>query len=391
MTPRRTLLVCVAILALAAGLILVIFNTEPSATKSGATKQTAMLVDVITVESGDYRPIFEATGTVRAENEVILQPRVAGEVINRSDAFTPGTVVKRGQRLLTIDPADFETTVRRREAELAQAEADLALERGRQEVAAEDYALLGDEMADDMDTSLVLRKPQLQAAEARVAAAQADLRRARLDLQRTRVNAPFDALVLERQANVGSQVGPGDVIGRLVGVDRFWVELSVPVSRLRWLRFPDTNDAQDTGSAVKIHNRAAWAPEVFRKGELDQLVGELTQQTRLARILITVDDPLARAADGPRLLVGAFVQASIEGEPIPDVVRLSREHLRKGDTAWVMTDDNTLRIQPLEILLKDADYAYVRSGIDAGDRVVTSQLATATDGAALRRNGTPAP
>ena len=107
--------------------------------------------------------------------------------------------------------------------------------------------------------------------------------------------------------------------------------------------------------------------------------------------MITVDDPLARAADGPRLLVGAFVQASIEGEPIPDIVRLSREHLRKGDTAWVMTDDNTLRIQPLDILLKDADYAYVRRGLNAGDRVVTSQLATATDGAALRRNGTPAP
>ena len=391
MTPRRTLLVCVAILAVAAGLILVIFNTEPTAKKSGATKQTAMLVDVITVESGDYRPVFEATGTVRAENEVILQPRVAGEVISRTDTFTPGAVVEQGQRLLTIDPADFETNVRRREAELAQAEADLAMERGRQEVAAEDYALLGDDMAENMDTSLVLRKPQLQAAEARVAATRANLRRARLDLQRTRVNAPFDALVLERQANVGSQVGPGDVVGRLVGVDRFWVELSLPVNRLRWLRFPDAGDSQDTGSTVTIRNRAAWAPEVTRTGRLDQLVGELTQQTRLARILITVDDPLARAADGPRLLVGAFVQASIEGEPIPDVVRLSREHLRKADTAWVMTDDNTLRIQPLEILLKDADYAYVRSGLDAGDRVVTSQLATATDGAALRRNRTPAP
>ena len=130
---------------------------------------------------------------------------------------------------------------------------------------------------------------------------------------------------------------------------------------------------------------------MFRKGELDQLVGELTQQTRLARILITVDDPLARAADGPRLLVGAFVQASIEGAPIPGVVRLSRKYLRKGDTAWVMTDESTLRIQPLEILLKDADYAYVHSGLDSGDRVVTSQLATATDGAALRLNGTATP
>ena len=115
-----------------------------------------------------------------------------------------------------------------------------------------------------------------------MAAARADLRRARLDLQRTRVNAPFDALVLERQANVGSQVGPGDVVGRLVGVDRFWVELSLPVNRLRWLRFPDAGDSQDTGSTVTIRNRAAWAPEVTRTGRLAQLVGELTQQTRLA-------------------------------------------------------------------------------------------------------------
>ena len=60
MTPRRTLFICVAILAVAAGLILVIFKTEPTATKSGATKQTAMLVDVITVGVGRLSADFRS-------------------------------------------------------------------------------------------------------------------------------------------------------------------------------------------------------------------------------------------------------------------------------------------------------------------------------------------
>ena len=75
----------------------------------------------------------------------------------------------------------------------------------------------------------MLREPQRLAAEARVQSARAAVEQARVDLGRTVIRAPFDAQVLSREVEIGSQVSPGDPLARLVGVDRYWVEIS-----LRW-------------------------------------------------------------------------------------------------------------------------------------------------------------
>lgn len=385
MSPKLTMLVCAGILAATAAVTALIFNTEPTAERSGATKRTAMLVDVTTVERDTYRPKIIATGTVRPVRDVVLSPRVAGEIVRQPDTFTPGTLVGAGETLIEIDAADYANAVRQRESALAQAEADLAIEQGRQKVAQQDWELLGADRS-DIDPSLVLREPQLQAAQAAVQAARAALEQAQLDLERTRLRAPFDALVLDRTVTVGSQVAPGDSLGRLVGVAHYWVELALASDRLRWLAFPEPGGAGQDGAEVHLRNRAAWGEEAVRIGHLDQRIGALNDQTRLARILVSVPDPLARndASQGPALTIGAFVEAEITGKPIADVIRLRREDVRQGDTAWVMDETQSLRIQPLDIVMRDAEHAYVRQGLEDGDRVVTSQLATATDGAALR-------
>ena len=43
-----------------------------------------------------------------------------------------------------------------------------------------------------------------------------------------------------------------------------------------------------------------------------------------------------------------------------------------------------LRIRELEIVFRDDEFAYVRSGLSAADQVITTNLATVFDGAALR-------
>ena len=55
------------------------------------------------------------------------------------------------------------------------------------------------------DTSLALRQPQLAQAQADLESARTDLDQARLDLKRTRIRAPFNALVLSRQAELGAR------------------------------------------------------------------------------------------------------------------------------------------------------------------------------------------
>jgi RND family efflux transporter MFP subunit len=385
---QKTLLTCIAILLLAAGVVAVIFSTEPRAERSSAMKQTAMLVEVTEVARGDYRPIVVAMGTVRPEQEIMLSPRVGGEIVSVSETFTPGGFVEKGEVLLQIDPTDYEATLLERRSELRQASAELEMELGRQDLARQDYEELRGTISDEYRT-LVLRQPQLDTARARVEAAQAAVRRAELDLERTRIRAPFAAHILTREANVGSQVAPGESLGHLVGIGSYWVEASVPVSSLQWIDFPQDRD--DPGAPVHIRNRAAWPEGVHRVGRVHSLIGALESQTRLARILLTVSDPLAHdpeSAGQPPLMVGSYVEARIEGKSIENVVRRERQYLRQNDTVW-LNRDGVLEIRNLHVDFRDDDFAFVSKGLEAGDLVVTTNLATVVDGASLRLHGEP--
>jgi RND family efflux transporter MFP subunit len=374
----KTLLLCAALLAAGAVALWVIFNTEPEVRRESAVRETAMLVEVELVETGNFRPEIQAMGAVRAAREVVLRPRISGEVEAIADAFVPGGEVAAGEVLLRIDDADYRVLLEQRESQHQQAVAELEIEHGRQEIAMRDFRQLNKELDPD-NRALVLREPQLRSAEAAVRAATAAVQQARLDLDRTTVRAPFHAQILTREVNLGSQVSAGDALARLVGVDTYWVETTIPLDRLRWLSFGE----QDGASPVTIRHRSAWPENESRSGYLFRLIGELEGDTRMARVLVAVDDPLGREAGEPPLIIGSFVECLIQGRELQGVARVPRDTIRKGDTVWLMRDGR-LAIQPVDIAFQDGEWAYVRSGLAADDRVVTTSLATVRDGIALR-------
>ncbi|MCH5375080.1 MAG: HlyD family efflux transporter periplasmic adaptor subunit, partial [Planctomycetes bacterium] len=267
-----------------------------------------------------------------------------------------------------------------RKAELEQAEASLDIEEGRQTLARKELALL-EGTIDNTNRDLVLRVPQIASIRAEVNAAKASVERAQLDLQRTSVHAPFDAQILTRSVNVGSQVAPVVELARLVGIYQYWIMAAVPVRSLRWIEFPET-DGQ--GSTVTLYNPDSWPPGASRQARVSHLIGTLDQQTRLARVLITVTDPLARNTDAPPLILNTLIETHIEGRPIENVIRLSRQYIRQRDTVWVMTDGK-LDIRETEIVFRDAEHAYIREGLNDGDEVVTTTLATVVEGIGLRK------
>ncbi|PSQ95419.1 MAG: efflux transporter periplasmic adaptor subunit [Bacteroidetes bacterium SW_9_63_38] len=379
MNWKTTLLVCLDIFGAGAAVTVLIFSTEPTAQRSGATKQTAMLVEVTTVAPDTVRPTIEAMGTVRPAQEVVLSPQVDGKIVRRGDAFTPGGYVDQGETLLQIDPSDYRNTLQERQSALQQAQAELTLEQGQQAVAKQDYRQLGDTLS-GANEALVLRKPQLESAKSEVEAARAAVEQAKLNLQRTTIEVPFDAHIVERSVNVGSQVAPGDELARLVGLETYWVEATVPMSKLRWLEMP--TDGQQ-GARVRVRNRTAWPDSSYREGRLFRLVGSLEEDTRLARVLIEVPDPLARESDRPRLMLGAYVEARIRTKRLDDVVRLNRDYVRDNETVWLM-ENGALTIQDVNVVFEDATHAYIDRGIDEQARVVTTNLSTIRDGAPLR-------
>ncbi len=377
---KKTLLLCAFILLSAGALTFVIFSTEPTAVREGAVKETAMLVDVTRVEVGTFRPVIEAMGTVRAVRDVAVSSRVGGEIVERSPGFTPGGIVESGDVLLRIDPSDYRNALEQRQGDLSQARASLRVEMARHDIAQEEYEHLFDKELAPENKQLFLRQPQLAAARAAVQAAQAGVNRARLDLQRTVIQAPFDAHVIRRDVEVGSQISPQTTLGRIVGIDRYWVAADIPLSKRAWILFPERDGE---GSSVRIRGHS-WSQEAYRQGRVDKLVGALDEKTRMAQVLITVEDPLARdEKTGPPLVIGEFVEARLTGKKVENVARLDRKYIRKNDTVWVM-QDGRLDIRDLGIVLKDSEDAYVTSGLSQDDRVVVSNLATVTQGALLR-------
>jgi len=391
MNLKKTVVICLSILLAGALLTTLIFYTQPTAQRTGATKTTAILVEVAEAEKGTFEPLIRSIGTVVPSQDVVLSPRVEGEIVERAGQFTPGSFVRKGDTLLRIDPEEYQYTLDQRIAELDQAEANLEIEKGLQDAARKEIVIYGsnrvygDTLTPDQQ-SLFLRQPQLNSVQASLKIAESAVDLARLNLKRTVIVAPFDAHVLTRNVNVGSQLAPGNNLGRIVGLDSYWVETTVPQSKIRWLTLPDTESGR--GSEVSIRNRSAWPEGETRTGYLLRVVGSLENQTRLARVLVEIPDPLGyrNPSNSPPLIIGSVVEVKITGKPLQNVARISREYVRTNDTVWIM-EENELRIKDIKILMEDEEYAYISEGVSGGDKIVTTNLSTVRDGVPLRTQG----
>ena len=380
---KLTLLSCLGIAMVTFIVIWIIRSTEPTAQREGASRITPMLVEVIQPEFGTFTPVIRTLGTVEAENDLILSPRVNGQVISLADVFKEGSVVREGEILLQIDPADYETLLAQRRSELQQAEADYAIEQGRRQVAEQDLQRLGRDVPEE-SRSLILREPQRMAAQARVELAQASLRRAELDLGRTTLRAPFDAQVIERHATVGSQVSSGTPLGRLVAIHNYRVIVTLPLSKMERISMPSASGRE--GSLARLRHASAWPKEMSREGVVTGVIGALDERSRLARVIITVEDPLALLPENsgqPELIIGSMLEVEIEAQPLEQVVRLDRDYLRQNNTIWVM-EDGLLRILPVTVAYQDETFAYISKGLPPDALVVTTSLRRVSEGAPLR-------
>lgn len=381
------LLMVLLVLGAGVGVSAYWLNNRPS-TQRRPPAPEALLVEVTPVVRGDHLVTIQAMGTVVPATEVQLAAQVGGRIIEVNPEFVPGGHFKSGQRILQIESKDYELVLQQRSSDLARTQCDLKVELGQQSVASREYELLG-ETVTEQDRELVLRQPQLAMAEAAVAAAEAALEKAKLDLERTTVRSPFNAMVDSREVNLGSQVSAGTSLATLVGTDEFWVEVTVPVSHLRWLTVPRA-DGQ-AGSAVSVYHEPAWGPGVSRSGTVVRLKAGVEPQGRMARLLVSVRDPLSLAADstdGPPMILGAYVRVVIDGSRLADVIRVPRSALHDGNLAWVMSADGTLDIREVTIAWSGNDHVYVSAGLSEGEALVTSDLAAPVQGM-LVRTGKP--
>ena len=379
----------VPVIIIAGGIFIAqyLYDTRPVASR-GRPEIPPPLVETALMKKQDHQIILTAMGTVMPSRAITLKSRVGGFVQNMSPKLIPGGVFTKAQVMLTLEKKDFELNVARKKAVLDRLSASFRLEMGRQEVAKEEMKILQKDAGSPiLDADLALREPQMAQIKADIAAARADLELARLNLERTTIKAPFNCLITAVHVQTGSQISAQDALAELSGTDAFWVKAGVPVEHLKWIRVPSAPG--DTGSPVTITDQNT----TLHQGRVIRLLGALGSETRLATLLIAIDDPLglSRRIDTP-LLLNNYVQVAIHGEKISDVIALPRAMVRNQNQVWVAADGH-LDIRNIDIIWQDTDHVFVQSGLGSGDTVILSDLSSPVEGMALRvhNKNRPAP
>jgi RND family efflux transporter MFP subunit len=378
-----TVLACAAIVALAVLGARWLIKTKPQPQRR-ARGESVALVQTVALERGQQRVFVRATGTVVPARQVALKPQVSGRVVSVSDRLVPGAAFADGETLLQIEPLDYELALATRKAELVQSQFDQTLEMGHQDVARNEWEMLADkEKATELDRELMLRKPHLEAAQARVRSAEVGVEKARLDLARTTVRAPFNLTVREKHVDLGDQASPQTPVLTAVGTDEYWVEISLPTDRLRWLTLPE---GDNPGSRAEVTVRFAGGDQQVWQGELIRRRPDLELNGRMARLIVRVPQPLTQNEALP-LLIGSFVHVSLEGPTLEAVFALPRAAVHDGNSVWLRGEDGRLVVRRIEPLFSSDEAVFVRAGLDEGDQLVTSDLPNPVPGMKIARPG----
>jgi RND family efflux transporter MFP subunit len=297
-------------------------------------------------------PNITTYGNVNTYNEAQLASQVKGEILHIAANFNSGKTVAKGDLLVEIDPADYLAELAQQEATLASAQQALEEEKIRSEIAAQDWIESGRALKDAK--SLTLRKPQLGAAEAAVASAQASLQKAKLDLERTKIRAPFDAIVQSRSASLGDLTSVGTALGTLIAIDRAEVRLPLTPQQVQRLKLPMHGATPNRRATLTTPTQpnASWLATITRTEP------SVDQQNQVIYIVGEIEKPFA---DPQAFLpIGAFVNAEIPGDPIPEAHRIPATALVEDAFAWRITEDNTLSKVGVTRLIADGDDLIVR-------------------------------
>lgn len=353
----KSFLLALIILVVASVLLIVLVLTK----KDPETKELTELVTSVRVQpivAAEHQVRIETQGAVRSLREVTLSAEVRGRVVTKAADLVAGGTVRKGQVLVELEAADYKAAEARAKSAVAEAKLALEQELAMAEQAASDWRKLGRGEASD----LVLRKPQLAAAEARLESAEAELLRAQRDVERTAIRAPFDARVRATMVEVGAVLAPGTPVAELYSPEE--LEVRLPFSLLDYGFLKQGGDSPFLLTATVGGEVRSW-PAV-----LDRIDGEV-QRSTLSAFGIARIKPDARGQLPP---VGLFVEAEVPGQRLEDVVVLPRAAVRGRDEVWV-AQEGRLAKREVSILRTTAEELVVRGEFEAGDQLVLTRLA----------------
>jgi multidrug efflux system membrane fusion protein len=337
------------------------------------------------LEKSQVQLTVKSQGTVQPLTRTMLVSEVSGTVMELAPQFEVGGTFSKGDVLIRLDAADYQVAKQRADAQLQSAKAQLLSEQARSSQAKKEWEMTGRPLSEA--PVLALRTPFLAEAQSRLLQAEAEVKQAQLKLQRTIIRAPYAGMVSSTMVDVGQYVTIGARLGETFAID--YAEIRLPMtgkdlSKLGWnpatsqQQIFHQNKVQLQGSINGIN--ATWQAVLVRSE------GTIDQSSRAQYLVAQVSDPynIKAIPDRPRLLIGSFVEAVVDGKMIENVYSLPRHALRSNKRVATVDADQRLKLLDVDYVFEDHANYYISSGLEGSVEIVTSGMGIMVDGMRLK-------
>jgi|TARA_R110001592_G_scaffold193571_7_gene440774 RND family efflux transporter MFP subunit len=378
-TRKKQIIIPIAILII--GILLFFgFSSMKSPPEEKAEVDNTPIVAVEEVHVAPMNLTVKSYGVVQPKYETELVAQISGEVVELADVFVRGGFVAKNQLLARIDPNDYQAALIDAEATMASARASLEKERAQGQVAEQEWKRI----TDTSPTELSLRKPQLAQELANVKSAQASVLRAKRNLERTEIRAPYDAMIESRMIGLGSFVGTGTKVGKLLGTGVAEVRLPVADDQLQFLASQGEN-AQVNLLGTFAGENITWSAKIARSE------GVVDNKSRMTYLVAEVKDPYGLKSQknvnkhNP-IRFGSYVKAEIFGISLNRAALLPR-YLVSNNRVAILDADSTLHYADIIIARQEGSNVIVTDGLKEGDQLIVSALDYPVDGMKLALQG----
>ncbi len=318
----------------------------------------------------------EFTGRLASREMVEVRARVSGYITEVS--FKEGAEVKQGDLLFTIDRRPYEAAVQRAEALLEQVKvtAELAAVEAKNVLALREGQAISAEESER-------RLKNVAGGAASVRAVEAALRSAQLDLEFTQIQAPISGRISYARVTEGNLVTGGTkeatLLTTIIALDPIYCYMEVDERsslKYRQMHRDGTRESarfSQVPAEMALVNETGWP----HQGHIDFVDNELNPETGtiLARAVFPNEDHL--------MAPGFFAKIRIPGSGEYDGLLI--RDLAVGDDqgssyVWVLDAEDKAVYRPVELGPLLDGLRVVRSGLDAGDRVVILGLMAVRNG-----------
>lgn len=408
----------------------------------------APLVETVPVEPHQAGLDIAVDGVAVPFREIDLSAEVSGRIAKKFADCRAGRYVTRGTPLLEIDVRDYELEVERLTRELAQAgvmleeldvetknthallklsQEQLSLQRKELE---RQQSLAGKRIIADseldkakreelaainatitLDNQLQLLKTRRGRLESACDLWKSQLAKAKLDLQRAKVVSPIDGVIVREMVEEDSYVQKGTSLVKLEDTSAIEVKCNLRMEDLHWLWSQGKTPAAPQPSSPTLDYQIPHAPVTVGyqlggarycwQGVLSRFDGiGVDERTRTVPCRVLVAKPREVRVSGqeeptslgpPALVRGMFVTVTVHAQPNLKLLSIPQRVVQPGNTVW-QVDNGKLKIHQVRVADTSDDRVLIyqeASGLEPGAKIVSSPLAVATDGMAVREQGKP--